>query len=88
MKLGKKTKEWNKARVKLKRIYEEKGITTCELRFSGCSINNFLSFAHKYKRNDPRCVHDFLGTILCCINCHNRIEYNRELTEQVFKKLR
>ena len=30
-----KEKEWAKARKKLKVIYEEKGITTCELRIKG-----------------------------------------------------
>lgn len=88
MKIGKKTKQWNYARAKLKKEYESKEITTCELRFNGCVFNNFLSFAHRYKRNDPRCIHDFNGTILACIPCHDRIEYNRELTEKVFKKLR
>lgn len=82
------TAEWNRERAKLKKIYEKKGITTCELRFNGCSYDNFLSFAHRYKRNDPRCNHSFMGTILVCISCHNIIEYNRALTEKVFKTLR
>lgn len=80
--------EWNKARVKLKRIYEEKGITTCEARLEGCWYNNALSFAHRYKRNDPRCTHDFKGTILACVPCHQVMEYDRELTEHIFNKLR
>lgn len=82
------TAEWNKARVKLKKIYANKGITTCELRLPGCWVNNALSFCHRYKRNDPRCSHDFNGTILGCIPCHNVIEYDRELTEEVFERLR
>lgn len=81
-------KEWDKARKKLKKEYANKEITTCELRFTSCTVSNFLSFAHKYKRNDPRCTHDFNGTILACISCHSRIEYNRELTEEVFQRLR
>jgi len=82
------TQEWNKARAKLKKEYEEKGITQCELRFNGCWMDNTLSFAHRYKRNDPRCEHTFNGTLLVCIPCHNVIEYNRELTEEVFERLR
>lgn len=82
------TAEWDRERKKLKIIYESKEITTCELRFEGCTYNNYLSFAHRYKRNDPRCTHTFNGTILACINCHNKIEYDRKLTEEVFNKLR
>lgn len=85
---GKKTNQWNKDRAKLKVEYEYKGITTCELRFEGCWFNNALSFAHRYKRNDPRCDNTFEGTILACIPCHDIIEYDRKLTEQVFTRLR
>lgn len=80
--------EWNRERAKLKKIYEKKGITTCEARFEGCWYNNALSFAHRYKRNDPRCTHTFKGTLLLCTPCHSKIEYNRELTDEIFKTLR
>lgn len=83
-----KQQQWNNDRKKLKKDYEKRGITTCELRFSGCFYNNFLSFAHRHKRNDPRCEHTFKGTILACIPCHEKIEYDRELTEEVFERLR
>lgn len=84
----KKTREWERERAKLKIEYEEKGIISCEIRLSGCMVNNFLSFAHRYKRNDPRCEHTFEGTLLACQNCHNLIEYNRELSERYFNLLR
>ena len=87
-KIGKKGREWENARRKLKKIYYAKEITTCELMFEGCFASNFLSFAHRYKRRDPRCKHTFEQTILACINCHNKIEYNKELTEQMFSILR
>ena len=83
-----KTKEWNDARKKLKKIYESKGITSCELRFPYCSGSSFLSFAHRYKRNDPRCESTFKGTLLACISCHQQIEYDRSLTREMFRKLR
>lgn len=79
---------WNRERVKLKKIYLEKDITSCELRFPYCSGSESLSFAHRYKRNDPRCEHTFEGTLLACISCHNQIEYDRDLTEEMFTKLR
>jgi hypothetical protein len=86
--MGSKTKEWERERRKLKKEYEKRGIVLCELRFDGCYRNNMLSFAHRYKRGDPRCEHTFKGTVLACIPCHQVIEYNKELTEEVFKKLR
>lgn len=85
MQVGKKTNEWNKARIKLKKIYERKGITTCEIRLPGCWYDNALSFAHRYKRNDPRCEHTFKRTILACVPCHDQIEYDSKLTEKMFK---
>ena len=88
MKIGKKVREWIKASDELEEIYLEKGIVTCELRFEGCWINNALHFAHRYKRNDPRCEHTFKGTILACTSCHGKIEYDSDLTIEVFEKLR
>lgn len=88
LKAGRKTKEWIKARKKLKEIYEEKGITSCELRFGGCWRTNALSFAHRYKRGDARCEHTFEGTILACVPCHQKIEYDSKLSEEMFNKLR
>lgn len=88
LKIGKKTREWNNARRRLKIEYAEKGITTCELMFHNCTHNNYLSFAHRYKRNDPRCEHTFQQTLLACIPCHQIIEYDRELTKTMFSKLR
>lgn len=88
IKPGKKTTEWNKARAKLKIEYESKGITTCEARLPGCWYDNALGFAHLYKRDDPRCKHIFEQTLLLCNECHDKQEYDRELTERLFKKLR
>ena len=79
---------WIKQRAKLKDEYERKGITTCELKLTGCWHNNALSFAHRYKRSDPRCEHTFEGTVLACNPCHDKIEYDRHLTEEMFNKLR
>ena len=94
IKKGKKTREWERARADLKKVYFEKGITYCELRFGvpggagDCTGGMFLGFAHRYKRNDPRCEHTFEKTILACTNCHHKIEYNRELSERCFEYLR
>ncbi len=83
-----KVQEWSEARRDLKKEYESKGIIQCEIQLSGCWINNALSFAHKFKRRDPRCEHTYQGTLLACIPCHQKIENNKELTEFFFQKLR
>jgi hypothetical protein len=92
IKPGRKTLAWNKDRAKLKLIYAEKGITTCELNFAGCWVNNALSFAHHHKRNwyltCPELLGSFNETILACNPCHSLLEVNKELTDTMFNKLR
>lgn len=94
IKKGKKTREWECARAVLKKEYFERGIVMCELGFdrergaNGCTGGMFLGFAHRYKRTDKRCEHTFEKTILACNYCHQKIEYNRELSERCFNELR
>ena len=87
-----KVKEWEIARNKLKEIYEDKGITNCEVRLNGCWINNGLSFHHRHKRiwyySQPELLGEFNQTILVCPVCHQRIENDRELNRKIFKQLR
>lgn len=77
---------------KLKKIYEEKGITTCELRLSDCWEDNGLSFAHRHKRiwykGQEHKLSEFNQTILCCLQCHQKIEYKRSFSEMKFNELR
>jgi hypothetical protein len=87
IKKGKKTIAWEKARKELKKAYMEIGITHCEAKLEGCDGWG-LSFAHRYKRSDSRCSHTVKGTILACISCHTKMEYDRDLTEKVFNRLR
>ena len=87
-----KIKEWELARKKLKEIYQEKGITNCELRFRGCWRNNALSFAHKHLRiwyySRPHLLGSFKQTLLACVPCHKILDEDKELKKKVFKKLR
>lgn len=81
------TKEWEAAKKKLKKIYLEKEITRCEI----CGLDNFLGFAHDKKRIEYYGT-DNLGkfehTLLLCNECHKRIEYDRKLTKYYFNLLR
>ena len=87
-----KVKEWEIVRKKLKLIYEEKGIRTCELRFDGCWIYNGLTFHHRHKRiwyyPRPELLGVFEQTILACPVCHPIVEDDRELNKKKFKQLR
>ena len=89
---GNRTKEWIEARKKLVVLYKSKRITKCEVGFEGCWKNNALGFAHRHKRSFyldcPELLGSFEQTILACNPCHDRIEYDRDLTEKVFLKLR
>lgn len=93
---GKKVSEWNVARVRLKKYFVSLGITRCEvcpaMGWTDCFIDNFLSFAHKQKRieyySEPEKLFDINEVVLACQNAHTKMEYDEELTQKVFNKLR
>lgn len=88
------TKKWQEERKKLKVIFEEKGITSCEIRKPGCFRDNFLSFAHDHKRDwyktkgNEHLLGDFNHVLLACIPCHEKIEDDKEETKRLFEQLR
>jgi hypothetical protein len=72
---GKKVKAWENARRKLKKRFEAAGITTCEFRFRlhhDCRIDDYLSFAHSRKRNDPEFIMDEVA--LACLPVHTILD--------------
>jgi len=74
IKQGKKTIAWSKIRAELKKEFEEKGITYCEVGYDGCTRNNFLSFSHGDKRR--YLTDDELRNlvVVACIPCHQWLE--------------
>lgn len=91
IKPGKKQKAWTNTRRYLKEIFFDKGITTCQLRYEGCWINDGLGFAHATRRrfiplsNKERleCV------ILACQNCHTKLDrHPHSETERIVKEIR
>jgi len=92
LKKGKRTKEWERERVKLKKIYQEKGITTCEPRLKKCMGSFGLSFVHRHKRiyyyDKPGLLGSFNETVLGCASCHAEMEKDKQLTIEVFDRLR
>lgn len=77
---------------KLKKIYEDKGITRCELKLPGCWDDETLGWHHRHKRGWYRLQQDKLAefnhTILCCTNCHQKVEFDRTKSSEEFQKLR
>lgn len=80
------------ANEKMKAYCQEHKITQCELSLSGCVPWLWLGFAHRHKRRyyygQERWLHHPNQFLLACGKCHEKIEYDRELTESVFTKLR
>jgi hypothetical protein len=85
------TKQWEKDRRKLKTIFQDKGIVTCEIRKPGCKYDNYLSFAHAHKRDwyktrgNEELLGDFNQVLLACIPCHDNIENDKEETKRLFE---
>ena len=76
------------ANKKLKGIYQEKGITRCEI----CGGTFGLSWHHKNKRwfyrDKPHLLSSFFHTLLLDQKCHSILEYDREKHDYYFNKLR
>ncbi len=78
--IGKKTKQWNEGRAKLKQIFRENGIVECEVHFEKCKVKNYLGFAHVRRRVklateeiiDPHFV------ILACQSCHYILDFGMQ----------
>lgn len=88
-----------KRKKELQQLYYDKGIVRCELKMpptehnpQRCLFDWTLAFAHREKRvyykSCPEKLWTFEETVLACTVCHSRIESDRLLTLQVFKKLR
>ena len=83
-KLGKKGKEWLKAKPKLIQIYLKKGITRCEI--SGSKF--LIDFHHISKRSSQEAEHTFKGTRLLNQEWHDFCEYNKEANKLLIEKPR
>lgn len=80
------------ANQRLKEIFSSERITSCEVRLAGCLRTWALTFAHRHKRlwyrGDVDKLSNFNQVILACTKCHETIEHNKQLTEEIFQKLR
>jgi len=82
--IGKKGREWQRAKRKLIKLYTEKKIIRCE----NCGSKFGMSFHHRPNRASQRAVHDFEHTRLLCAECHTYFEINDDDDEKLFKNKR
>ena len=76
-----------KANKILKEKFERKGITRCEI----CGSNQWLTFMHRLKRRYYTSLEelsDINEVILACMKCHQKYEFDRKETENIFSRLR
>lgn len=78
------------ANRKLKIIFS--GTKYCEIKLPGCLGNWLLQFCHRHKRiwyyTKPELLSDRNQVVIGCQNCHEKIENDKKLTEEVFHLLR
>jgi hypothetical protein len=89
---NKRMKAYARIRPKIIQMFIEKGITRCELMLDGCLGDFALAPAHRHKRGwyyeRPELLGDFFEVVLACVNCHDKIEFDKKLTEEMFIKIR
>ena len=88
-KIGKRNLDANK---KIAQIWRDKNIIECEIKLEGCLRNWLLQNVHRKKRieyiKNPELLYNFNQVIRGCGNCHQKLENDKELTEQKFLELR
>lgn len=92
-KLGKRGKINIEANKELRELFWKRGTIWCEVGIQGkCKINEMLSFAHRHKRRwyygRSFLLENWKQVILACIPCHQVIEKDAKLTEEIFQRLR
>lgn len=79
------------ARQRIAEIAEEKQLNYCEIKLLNCQ-NWPLAPAHLHKRawykGNIELLANYNQWVAACQHCHNQIEHNKELTEEIFKILR
>ena len=90
--IGKQTKINIAANRILARKYLELEITRCEVKLSECMPNFGLGFAHRHKRvwyyGRPELLSKIEETVLACASCHPKMESDKQLTGEIFERLR
>lgn len=89
-----KTGRWKiAAKNKIKRMFFDHEIRTCEIKLEKCTGQMFATPAHRHKQEwynyRPHDLYSSYSQVMwACCSCHQQIEYDAELTEEIFIKLR
>ena len=91
-KIGKVGKSNIEARKLIAQKCEELQLNSCEIQLEECLGSFAVAPAHRHKRawyqGDVELLSDYNQWVGACVNCHNTIEHDKELTEDVFERLR
>jgi hypothetical protein len=94
-KIGKQGRINANANRKLKKAYMDKGYVgqgRCEVLLDGCSGSFGVGYAHRHSRSwyykQPELLSEYNQTVLACTSCHSKLEPNKELTIEIFTKIR
>lgn len=91
-KVGKVGKANQTARGLIADYSKKLNLTTCELNLEGCTKTWPVAPAHRHKRawykGDPILLASPKQWVVACQCCHDQIEHDAALTEEVFTKLR
>ena len=71
---GARTLKRRQINVKLKKIWLEQGITSCEIRLPGCLRSFAMGAAHAEKSRFLQTDEQWMTAALACCKCHETIE--------------
>lgn len=82
----------SKARKKIAQISQDNDWRWCQIQLPGCA-GEANAPAHKHKRvwyydKPDELLWDIKEWVPSCNICHSKIEHNKELTTQIFERLR
>ena len=87
-KIGKKGQE----NLRYKALIKEMDLSQrCEMMLLGCLGGMYLTIAHRHKRSHYKTAEELADPkqfVIACVHCHELQENNKELTEQIFNKIR
>jgi len=82
----------DKARKMIGKFAQDHALNLCEMNLEGCEGNYNIAPAHRHKRRHYKGNADALADpkqwVVACQKCHMTQEDDRELTEEIFTKLR
>lgn len=91
-KVGKVGRANSAARKKIASIAEKMEMKKCEIGLEGCLGAWPLAPAHRHKRawyqGDAKLLADPRQWVCACQDCHDKIEFDGTLTEEIFLRLR